>query len=228
MQLTTQVGVPVPASAILFEAVRFAVAVAEESGGAFDPTIGHSMETRGFNREYRTGRIVQTALESRRSRQLSRRPPRSRSEDNHARSPTDPRPRGGRERPGDRHGGARAAAVRGLCDRCRRGSLSSPGAARMVRRGPSESVIRVATIELIDSRPRVERGGVHVRRLRTPDSGGRRPPHSRSTHGSIGRCRGERDGRRAYRDGGRRAGDRRIRARPRRRHSTARAQGVDG
>ena len=36
MQLTAQVGVPVPVSAILFEAVRFAVMVAEESGGAFD------------------------------------------------------------------------------------------------------------------------------------------------------------------------------------------------
>jgi Membrane-associated lipoprotein involved in thiamine biosynthesis len=63
MQLTAQIGVPVPVSALLFEAVRFAVAVAEESGGAFDPTVGHHMETRGFNREYRTGQIVQTALE---------------------------------------------------------------------------------------------------------------------------------------------------------------------
>jgi thiamine biosynthesis lipoprotein len=36
MRLTAQVGVPVPVSAILFEAVRFATMVAEESGGAFD------------------------------------------------------------------------------------------------------------------------------------------------------------------------------------------------
>ena len=56
------VGVAVPASEMLFEAVRFACAVAEETGGAFDPTVGHSMETRGFNREYRTGQVVQTAL----------------------------------------------------------------------------------------------------------------------------------------------------------------------
>ena len=62
-QLTAQIGSPVPVSAILYEAVQFAVAVAEESGGAFDPTIGYSMEARGFNREYRTGNIVQTALE---------------------------------------------------------------------------------------------------------------------------------------------------------------------
>ena len=33
-------GVPVPVSDILFEAVRFAVAVAEATGGAFDPTVG--------------------------------------------------------------------------------------------------------------------------------------------------------------------------------------------
>ena len=63
MQLTAQIGVPVPASAILYEAVQFAVAVAEESGGAFDPTIGYSMETRGFNREHRSGHVIDSALE---------------------------------------------------------------------------------------------------------------------------------------------------------------------
>ena len=57
MQLTTQVGVPVPASAMLFEAVRFALTVAEESGGAFDPTVGGAMEARGSNREHRTGDV---------------------------------------------------------------------------------------------------------------------------------------------------------------------------
>ena len=63
MRLTARVGVPVAASAILFEAVRFAVAVAEATGGAFDPTVGHRLETRGFNRDYRTGRIVDSALD---------------------------------------------------------------------------------------------------------------------------------------------------------------------
>ena len=63
MQLTAQVGIAVTASAILYEAVQFALVVAEESGGAFDPTIGYSMEARGFNREYRTGHIIQTALD---------------------------------------------------------------------------------------------------------------------------------------------------------------------
>ena len=63
MQLTSNIGVPVRASEILYEAVQFAVAVAAESGGAFDPTVGSSMEARGFNREYRTGQVVHTALE---------------------------------------------------------------------------------------------------------------------------------------------------------------------
>jgi thiamine biosynthesis lipoprotein len=65
MQLSTHVGVAVPVSELLYEAVQFAVAVAEASEGAFDPTIGHSMETRGFNREYRTGQMVQTDLAAR-------------------------------------------------------------------------------------------------------------------------------------------------------------------
>jgi thiamine biosynthesis lipoprotein len=63
MQLTARIGISVPVSEMLYEAVRFALAVAEESGGAFDPTIGCLMETRGFSREYRTGRIVRTGLE---------------------------------------------------------------------------------------------------------------------------------------------------------------------
>lgn len=67
MQLTAQVGTPVRVSAILYEAVQFALAVAEESGGAFDPTVGSVMETRGFNREYRTGKMIRTCLDSSRS-----------------------------------------------------------------------------------------------------------------------------------------------------------------
>src|SRR5438552_10728221 len=55
MQLTAHVGEPVPVSDALFEIVRFALALAEESGGAFDPTVGYRLEARGFNREYRTG-----------------------------------------------------------------------------------------------------------------------------------------------------------------------------
>jgi thiamine biosynthesis lipoprotein len=63
-QLNSQIGVAVTASAILYEAVRFALSVAEETGGAFDPTIGGRMEKAGFNREYRTGRLVQTAVDT--------------------------------------------------------------------------------------------------------------------------------------------------------------------
>ena len=64
MQLAAKVGVPVPVSAMLFEAVQFALAVAAECNGAFDPTVGCAMESLGFNREYRTGQTVRTALES--------------------------------------------------------------------------------------------------------------------------------------------------------------------
>ena len=60
-RLSAHVGVAVPTSAILYEAVQFALAVAEESGGAFDPTVGAAMEMRGFNREYRSGCPVRTA-----------------------------------------------------------------------------------------------------------------------------------------------------------------------
>src|SRR5689334_15097991 len=62
MQLTAQIGVPVPASAILYQAVQFAITMAEENNGAFDPAVGHHMEARGFNREHRTGQIVSTPL----------------------------------------------------------------------------------------------------------------------------------------------------------------------
>jgi FAD:protein FMN transferase len=58
MQLTAQAGVPAPASAILYEAVQFALMVAEASDGAFDPAVGHRMAAQGFNREYRTGETV--------------------------------------------------------------------------------------------------------------------------------------------------------------------------
>ena len=60
MQLGMRIGEPVVVSEILFEAVRFALTVAEETDGAFDPTVGHRMEARGFNREHRTAEIVRT------------------------------------------------------------------------------------------------------------------------------------------------------------------------
>lgn len=64
-RLSTRVGVPVPVSPMVFEAIRFALAVAEESGGAFDPTVGQRMQARGFNREYRSGAVLHSAIETR-------------------------------------------------------------------------------------------------------------------------------------------------------------------
>ena len=54
-RLSARPGEAVEVSPLLFEAVRFAVAVARASRGAFDPTVGARMEERGFDRNYRTG-----------------------------------------------------------------------------------------------------------------------------------------------------------------------------
>jgi FAD:protein FMN transferase len=62
MRLSATSGVAVPVSAMLFEAVQFAVAVAEASGGAFDPTVGRQMERAGFNRHYQTGTRVESPV----------------------------------------------------------------------------------------------------------------------------------------------------------------------
>jgi thiamine biosynthesis lipoprotein len=53
-QLTAHTGAPTRVSAMLFAALQFALAVAEESDGAFDPTVGQRMELRGFDRNYLT------------------------------------------------------------------------------------------------------------------------------------------------------------------------------
>jgi len=62
-RVSSQAGVAVPASPMLFEAVQFAMAVAERTGGAFDPTVGCSMEARGFDREHWTGELVRSGIE---------------------------------------------------------------------------------------------------------------------------------------------------------------------
>lgn len=51
---------PVPVSDTLLHTVQFALALAEESDGAFDPTVGARMERRGFDREYRSGERIVT------------------------------------------------------------------------------------------------------------------------------------------------------------------------
>ncbi len=62
MQLTQHIGRPVAASPILFEAMRFALLVAQETGGAFDPTVGHRMAARGFDQDYRGADPVGSAF----------------------------------------------------------------------------------------------------------------------------------------------------------------------
>jgi thiamine biosynthesis lipoprotein len=58
MRLSATHGTAVGVSDILFRAVEFACALAADTGGAFDPAIGRAMHARGFNREYRTGEVV--------------------------------------------------------------------------------------------------------------------------------------------------------------------------
>lgn len=62
--LTRQAGTPVPVSELVYTATEFALTVAEETGGAFDPTIGLEMEARGFDRHYLTGDRNRTAVRS--------------------------------------------------------------------------------------------------------------------------------------------------------------------
>jgi thiamine biosynthesis lipoprotein len=59
--LSTCVNEPANVTDILFETTRFALALAEETGGAFDPTVGCRMERRGFDRDYRTGERIASA-----------------------------------------------------------------------------------------------------------------------------------------------------------------------
>src|SRR4051794_35011653 len=54
-QLLDHVGTPVVVGTVLFEAVRFALALAKTTAGVFDPTVGHLLEAKGFDRNYRTG-----------------------------------------------------------------------------------------------------------------------------------------------------------------------------
>jgi thiamine biosynthesis lipoprotein len=59
-RLCTQVGRDVAASPLLVELVALAVAMAEASDGAFDPTIGRAMMQQGFDRAWRTGLPIGT------------------------------------------------------------------------------------------------------------------------------------------------------------------------
>lgn len=62
-RLVCSSGVATKVSPILFELVQFALALAQETDGAFDPTVGRRMEQRGFNRDYRTGVAVSSGTD---------------------------------------------------------------------------------------------------------------------------------------------------------------------
>ena len=57
-RLSATAGTAVPVSDLVFEAMRFALYVAEISEGAFDPVVGGAMVARGFNRHYVTGEAI--------------------------------------------------------------------------------------------------------------------------------------------------------------------------
>ena len=54
-RLSCCIGKPVRVSNILFHTLRFSLAIARLTEGAFDPTLGYVMEKQGFNRNYLTG-----------------------------------------------------------------------------------------------------------------------------------------------------------------------------
>src|SRR3569833_2891276 len=58
MELAGRPGEPVEVSTVLFELTRFAVELARLTRGAFDPTQGTVLATRGFDRNYLTGERV--------------------------------------------------------------------------------------------------------------------------------------------------------------------------
>ncbi|MEO9256504.1 MAG: FAD:protein FMN transferase, partial [Tepidiformaceae bacterium] len=53
--LSDHVGEAVTVSGLLYQVVEFALAVAEASAGAFDPTVGGLLAANGFDRNYETG-----------------------------------------------------------------------------------------------------------------------------------------------------------------------------
>lgn len=62
MRLSRRTGESVGVSPLLYQAVKFAVETARETDGAFDPSIGRSMEQRGFDRNYLSGKTVRSTF----------------------------------------------------------------------------------------------------------------------------------------------------------------------
>jgi thiamine biosynthesis lipoprotein len=54
-RLSARTGECVEVSPLLFELLRFSLALAAETDGAFDPTVGAQLESRGFVEEHRSG-----------------------------------------------------------------------------------------------------------------------------------------------------------------------------
>ena len=61
-QLVARPGQPVPVGPVLFEATRFALALAELTDGAFDPTVGAAVQAMGFDRHYVSGERSRAAV----------------------------------------------------------------------------------------------------------------------------------------------------------------------
>lgn len=66
-RLSCTVGTPIETSALLRDVLRYALAIAHETGGAFDPTVGRQLERRGFNVEHRTRTRIDTPLDDSRA-----------------------------------------------------------------------------------------------------------------------------------------------------------------
>lgn len=64
MQLLDQVGTPVRVSTLLFEVAAFAMDLAEQTCGAFDPAVGATIEQLGFNTNYKTGEVISTDVDA--------------------------------------------------------------------------------------------------------------------------------------------------------------------
>jgi thiamine biosynthesis lipoprotein len=64
MRLLEHVGEPVPVSTLLFEATAFALDLAEQTDGAFDPTLGAALERLGHDTHYVTGERVTSPAEA--------------------------------------------------------------------------------------------------------------------------------------------------------------------
>ncbi len=60
MRACRQIQRPVQVSPFLFEPLKFALEIAKWTDGIFDPTVGKAMEEQGFNRQYLTGKFMES------------------------------------------------------------------------------------------------------------------------------------------------------------------------